>query len=296
MNSLLHTIRGLDSLAATHELYAAGFGREQLRSAVARGDIQRVRQGWYSTPDLHPLLSQAACVGGRLGCVSGAALHGLWLPPSEGLHVVVEHNDCRLRTAKNMRQRLTEHPSGVTAHWHRDRMAGSRLLLDPIACLEDVIRCQPPDYAVAIADSALRRPSLWKPALITPAQWGKLIDGMPGRSRQLALALALADGVCESGTESIARFRLAKYGLPLRPQVWIGRKRVDFLIGRRLVVEIDGAEYHIDPERFEADRTRDAELTAINYIVLRFSYNQVIHRWREVEAAILAAVAHGDHL
>jgi very-short-patch-repair endonuclease len=115
---------------------------------------------------------------------------------------------------------------------------------------------------------------------------------MPSRSRQLALA----DGVCESGTESIARFWLARYHLPLRPQVWIGEKRVDFLIGRRLVVEIDGAAYHIDPERFEADRTRDAELTALNYIVLRFSYNQVIYRWPEVEAAILAAVAHGDHL
>ena len=291
MNSLPQTIRELDGLAATHELYAAGFDKRQLRSATTRGDIQRVRQGWYGTPDMHPLLSQAARVGGRLGCISGAALHGLWLPPDEDLHVIVDHNDCRLRTARNMRQRLAEHPSGVTPHWHRDRMTGSRLLLDPIACLEDVIRCQPPEYVVAIADSALRRPSPWKPALITPAQWGRLIAGMPSRSGQLALA----DGICESGTESITRFRLVKYHLPLQAQVWIDRKRVDFLIGRRLVVEIDGAEYHIDPERFEADRTRDAELTAISYIVLRFSYNQVIYRWREVEAAILAAVARGDH-
>jgi very-short-patch-repair endonuclease len=292
MNSLQHAIRALDDLAATHELYAAGFGKERLRNAVARGEIQRVRQGWYGTPELHPLLSQAARVGGRLGCISGAALHGLWLPPNGGLHVVVDHNDCRLRTANNMRRRLTEHPSGVTPHWRSDRMAGSRLLLSPIACLEDVIRCQPPEYAVAIADSALHQASPWKPALITLAQWNSVIEGMPSRSRQLALA----DGVCESGTESIARFWLARYHLPLRPQVWIGGKRVDFLIGRRLVVEIDGAAYHIDPERFEADRTRDAELTALNYIVLRFSYNQVIYRWPEVEAAILAAVAHGDHL
>lgn len=292
MNSLLQTICELDGLAATHELYAAGFDKRQLRSAVAGGDIQRVRQGWYSTPDMHPQLSQAARVGGRLGCVSGAALHGLWLPPNEGLHVIVDHKDCRLRTPKNMRQRLADYPSGVTSHWHRDRMEGSRVLLDPIACLGDVIRCQPPEYAVAVADSALRRPSPWKPALITPTQWGRLIDGMPSRTRQLSLA----DGICESGTESITKFRLTKYRLPLQAQVWIDRKRVDFLIGRRLVVEIDGAEYHIAPERFEADRTRDAEFTAINYIVLRFSYNQVIYRWREVEAAILAAVARGDHL
>lgn len=292
MEPLVRTIRGLGSLAATHELYAQGFGKQALRNAVDRGAIQRVRQGWYGTPDVHPLLIQAARVGGRLGCISGAALHGLWLPPDEGLHVVVDHNDCRLRAAKNMRERLAEHPSGVKPHWHRDRMPGSRLLLDAIACLEDAIRCQPPEYAVAIADSALRPPSRWEPAMITPAQWSKLIDGMPSRRR----LLALADGICESGTESITRFRLARYRLRLQPQVWIDGKRVDFLIGRRLVVEIDGAEYHTDPERFEADRSRDAALTAIGYIVLRFSYNQVIYRWREVETAVLAAVARGDHL
>ena len=67
------------------------------------------------------------------------------------------------------------------------------------------------------------------------------------------------------------------------------------MIGRRLVVEVDGAAYHIDPVRFEADRTRDAELCALNFIVLRFSYNQVIYRWSEVEGAVLAAVARGDH-
>ena len=82
----------------------------------------------------------------------------------------------------------------------------------------------------------------------------------------------------------------------MRPQVRIADKRVDFLIGRRLVIEVDGAEYHIDPVRFEADRTRDAELTTIGYIVLRFSYNQVIYRWHEVESAILASVTRGDHL
>ena len=104
MDSLAHTIREFDGLAATHELYAAGFGRQTLRSAVARGEIQRTRQGWYSTPDVHPQLLQAARVGGKLGCISGAALHGLWLPPDENLHVIVDHNDCRLRTAKNMRR------------------------------------------------------------------------------------------------------------------------------------------------------------------------------------------------
>ena len=291
MKFLTQTIRSLDNFAATHELYAAGFGKLWLRAALGRGVILRVRQGWYSTPDVDPLLLQAARVGGRLGCISGAALHGMWLPPDERLHVTVDHNDCRLRWPNDMRRRLVEHPAEAKVHWRLDTPPGSRLLLDPIACLEDVIGCQPIEYAVAIADSALRRPKPWLTPLITQNQWAELIAGVPSISAQLAQA----DGLCETGTESITRFRLARFRLPMVPQVRIDGKRVDFLIGRRLVIEVDGAEYHIDPVRFEADRTRDAELTAIHYIVLRFSYKQVIYRWHEVEAAILAAVARGDH-
>jgi very-short-patch-repair endonuclease len=71
---------------------------------------------------------------------------------------------------------------------------------------------------------------------------------------------------------------------------------VDFVIGERLVIEVDGAEYHTDPVRFEADRRRDALLSARGYRVLRFSYRLVIDDWPTVETAVLAAVARGDHL
>jgi very-short-patch-repair endonuclease len=73
-----------------------------------------------------------------------------------------------------------------------------------------------------------------------------------------------------------------------------GGDRVDFVIGRRLIVETDGETYHSDPIRFEADRRRDARLSVLGYRVLRFSYNQVRTRLTEVEAAILAAIARGD--
>jgi very-short-patch-repair endonuclease len=74
-----------------------------------------------------------------------------------------------------------------------------------------------------------------------------------------------------------------------------GAGRVDFLIGTRLVVEVDGYTYHSDPARFESDRRRDARLSALGYRVLRFSYRQVFERWHEVRAAVLAAVARNDH-
>jgi len=83
----------------------------------------------------------------------------------------------------------------------------------------------------------------------------------------------------------------------LRPrrQVTIrGVGRVDFVFGTRLVVEVDGEVFHSGSTEFEADRRRDALLSARGYRVLRFSYQQVMQRWPEVHAALLAALLRGD--
>lgn len=292
MRSLTDTIHGYGGLAATHQLYAAGFNKWMLSLAVNHGTIVRVRQGWYCTPDVDPLLQRAIRVGGRLGCISAAAVHGMWSPPEEHLHVSLHGNSCRPRSPHNMKRRLGRNAIGVTTHWSTRSLSGTRLVLDPLACLQEVARCQPIEYAVAIANSALRNSSDGNSPLISRAEWDALADTMPTRAQ----VLHLADGVCESGTESVAWVRLTRRKVPHRRQVWIDGKRVDFLVGRRLVIEVDGAAYHIDPVRFELDRTRDAQLCALDYVVLRFSYNQVIYRWSEVERAVLASVARGDHL
>lgn len=290
MLSLDQTIRERGGLAATHELLSAGFNKKSLSAAANHGLIVRVRQGWYCTTDVHPTVQQGIRVGGRVGCISGAALYGMWQPPDEHLHVSIKHEQCRLRTPHSMKRRLSVYPARVTTHWTTKNRTGSRLVLDPISCLAEVVRCQPVEYAVAVANSGMRTDSGRAP-LLTLGEWERVAEGYPRR----ASTLRLADGVCESGTEVITWVRLARHHLPIRRQQWIDGKRVDFLVGRRLVVEIDGAAYHVDPVRFEADRSRDAELCAIGYIVLRFSYNQVIYRWPQVESAILAAVARGDH-
>ncbi len=291
MHFLTETIHNYGGLAATHELLAAGATKHTLAYAVHSDIIIRVRQGWYCIPDVHPQLQQGIRVGGRLGCISGAALYGMWMPPNENLHVSLDHNDCRLRTPTDKSRRLARSAPGVTTHWNSDSRPGSRLLLDPLSCLAEVIRCQPIEFTVAVANSGLRPNNLSDDPLVSRYEWQSLIDCFPGRSRQLELA----DGVCESGTESIVWVRFTAHRLPMKRQVWIEGMRVDFVVGRRLVVEVDGAAYHIDPVRFEADRRRDARLCTLGYLVLRFSYNQVLYRWHEVEDAVLAAVARGDH-
>ena len=169
-------------------------------------------------------------------------------------------------------------------HW-RSHHRTPRLLLDRIDCLDDMLGCQPPELIAAAADSVLREhPSCLR-------RWQQLAAIAPSTLRS---ALSRVDGICESGTETLVWQRLGR-SLDLRRQAVIaGVGRVDFVLGDRLVVEVDGFAYHSDPAQFEADRRRDAVLSTLGYRVLRFSYHQVLDRWTEVEAAIHAAVARGD--
>jgi uncharacterized protein DUF559 len=65
---------------------------------------------------------------------------------------------------------------------------------------------------------------------------------------------------------------------------------VDFVwLHRRLIVEVDGYEYHREPSRFERDRENDVTLTVKGWRVMRFT-------WRKIEqhpAWVAAAVRGG---
>ena len=78
------------------------------------------------------------------------------------------------------------------------------------------------------------------------------------------------------------------------PQIWILGHRVDFLIGERLVVQIDGG-HHVGSQR-TSDIAHDAALMAAGYHVIRLSYEQIIDDWPTVQDMIARAVAAGLHL
>src|SRR5690606_18651631 len=66
---------------------------------------------------------------------------------------------------------------------------------------------------------------------------------------------------------------------------WIGR--VDFLFrGARIVVEVDGAEFHDGLLDRRRDEKRDARLAAAGWYVLRFRWSDVVDRPNRVAQAI----------
>lgn len=111
------------------------------------------------------------------------------------------------------------------------------------------------------------------------------------RARQL---LEQCTPFSDSGLETKVKHRLRWLGIPIREQSWVLGRRVDLLIGSRLVVQIDGA-HHTGPQR-DADIAHDAQLALRGYRVIRVSYHQVMREWEFVQQLIVGAIARGEHL
>ena len=95
----------------------------------------------------------------------------------------------------------------------------------------------------------------------------------------------------DSGLESLLRLRLRRIGIALASQVEIpGVGRVDFVLGDRLILEVDGGTATRAPSQRHKDLVRDAVAAAHGFDTLRFDYALVVHDWPLVEAAILAKV------
>lgn len=282
--SIRQEIIAQGGLAPTHRLKKRGWTGFSLARSVSSGSIIRVRKGWYALPEEKSQRLEAARVGGRLTCSAGAADWGLWTrtatPP---LHVAVRPDASRLRDPRDYRKRMSAN-GDATIHWVGPRR-GTAFVVDPLSCLLDMTRCEPLESVVAAADCALRL------GLVTRRQWASAIANLPARMR---VQLAAVDPASGSYWESIVRFRLGRIGIRTQTQVQLGPKlRVDFLIGRHLVVEIDGRQ-HAEFAQHEVDRVRDAELSALGCRCLRFTPRQVNRSWSTVRAAIDASISRGD--
>ena len=245
----------------------------------ATGEVVFIRQGWYANPWLRIDKQHAARVGGRLACSSAAGRLGMWEPLVTSTHVCVPVNAARLRSPTSCRTALGEDVR-VEAHWTGLDPAGSRTVVGAPHCIRRVAFREAPEIALAVAESALHR------GVLSDLDRQAALASFPAGLRRLLDRAG-------RGSESVFLSRMARAGVAVRQQVRIGGIRVDGLIGDRMVVEIDSRRLHQDPA---AGRARDALLSVLGYRVLRFDSFQVMDRRATVEAAVLAAIARGDHL
>jgi len=267
-------------LIPTFRLRQCGIGARRIAALCHSGRLVRVRQGWYVLPGMPRTVVEAVRVGGQLTCHGALDMLGVWAVKDSRLHVAVDDDATQLRTAHDPRRRRERRDRRVRVHWRRASTATRSVIASLEDALSDYARCAPFEHVAAAVDSALHQ-------------------GMISREHPLAARFSAVgvDGTCESGTETIFWLRMRHHRLPIRRQIrFHGVGRVDFLIGERLIIEVDGQGFHDDETSFERDRERDARLSVLGYRVLRFSYKQVMSEWALVEAAVLAAMARGDHL
>ena len=61
--------------------------RPALDIMLRRGQVIRIRRGWYSSPFADPVVVRAVGSGGVLSCLSALQFAGIWVPAASGLHV-----------------------------------------------------------------------------------------------------------------------------------------------------------------------------------------------------------------
>lgn len=261
-------------IARTRTLLHAGVSSYALRRAKESGRIVTVRGGWVAIPDADRLLLGAVKRGVVLSCVTLAERKGLWVPEHSALHVAVAPNASRVVVADH-----------VMVHWSKPVIARRSDDIEDhlVNALSVIAQCQPFETAVVIWESALNK-------VLVDRQSLARLPLPPAAVTVLERARPFAD----SGLETIIVFRLGWMRVPMVQQAWVLGHRVDLLIGERLVVQIDGAT-HTGAQR-TSDIRHDAELKLRGYHVLRFSYEQIMEHWEQVQAVIMEAIAQGLHL
>jgi very-short-patch-repair endonuclease len=145
--------------------------------------------------------------------------------------------------------------------------------------LVHALGCLPLVDALVMVDSALRN------KCVCVSDLRKRIIG-PDSVRRRGL-LDLADGKAGSVIETVARLAIRLAGLPVQSQVYIPDVgRVDLVVDGWLVIEIDGYAHHSTREQFRNDRRRANLLAEKGFVLLRFSYEDVMHRTAQMVAQI----------
>ncbi|WJL95285.1 type IV toxin-antitoxin system AbiEi family antitoxin domain-containing protein [Microbacterium sp. ET2] len=273
-HAIAAVIRSHGGIVRGRQLLSYGATRSLLARAVDRGVIARVRSGVFATTEAEPLVLAAAAHGGELCCASALRHLGVW----------VLDDRARLHVWLGSGGRRHPHPECRCID-HRDAGGSAFGVVSLVQALVQVARCLGGEAFFCALESALRQ------GLLTRADRAEVRARVSARFRWL-VDLARADA--DSGLESLVRLRLHRLGITVRSQVFISAVGVvDFLIGDRLILEIDGRQNHEGPSLRHKDLVRDAEAAALGYETLRFDYALVIHNWPRVERAILARLARG---
>jgi hypothetical protein len=123
-------------------------------------------------------------------------------------------------------------------------------------------------------------------------------SGRPGCARvhRVLAGMDHDSSLVESDLESLLLTLIVAAGLPAPVAQYpvtvdSAHYRLDFAYpARRIAIEGDGFAFHSDRQRFESDRQRQNDLVLDGWLVLRFTWRQIVHQPDQVAARIAAAL------
>ncbi len=260
-------------VARVRTLTRLGVSAYELRRERERGRIRSICRGWVALAGADAMLVTAARRGVVLSCITLAARRGLWVLDDSEPHVAAPPHSGHAGAGRGV------------VHWSapvfprdpdlREDSLENALIL--------IAGCQPRESALATWESALKK-DLVDLEVLRRAP-------LPRAAREL---LDEARPFADAGTETIFFTRLRWLNVRIIPQAWLLGHRVDFLIGERLVIQIDGG-HHVGAQR-ASDIRHDAQLKLHGYHVIRIGYDQLVNDWPAVQNMIMDAIAQRLHL
>lgn len=262
---------------ARRQLVARGVPPHRIDHRVASGFLHPMHRGVYGIALLPGRLRRE--FAGVLACGDGSyvshraagAVHGLVPPLVEGAPVTVStRRDVRIRHAGLRVRRVSTLDRDEVAVMEGLPLTGpGRTLLD-LGTVSDSRELERA-LAFALRTRLLDRATLQALIARHPRH--------PGRGRLRAL-LETEAGPAFTRSEAESRFLdlVRKNGLPApAANVIVEGFEVDFLWRRqRLIVEIDGRQYHGGDPAFERDRDRDTILMAAGFRTMRVTWKKLV--------------------
>ena len=280
-------------LVTRRQLLALGIESSMISRALRRGRLHRVHQGTYSLvpwpalPDLaHELAAVLACGDAALlSHHTAAAAWGLRPSLNGDVDVTVIGADCgRKRDGIRLHRINGLDPRDIRRYQGIPITSPARALLE---IAPDVTDRQ---LERALDEALIKR-------LITHAAINAVIAAYP-RARGVARLRAIADPgrpttQTRSGGEEALLALIRKANLPT-PEVnaKVGNYTADFLWRKqKVIVELDGYDYHRGRAAFERDHQRDAEHQRMAHLVIRITGRQLAHQHEAILVRIATALA-----
>ena len=267
----------LGGVATTGDLLRLTSER-RLRTALARGDVERLARGRYRLPDADRALARAARAGGVVSHLSAAVVHGWEVAHPPTLPWVTVPRKAKVTDRRGMTLVYGDLPE-------------ERVVTGCTRTVVDCGRRLPFPEALAVADSALRRGDVDGVRLVAAAA------EVRGKGAAAARRVAHhADRRAANPFESVLRALALEAGLTVEPQGEVvagGRTLHPDVLDRdhRLALEADSWTWHCARGAVARDCWRYTVLALAGWRVLRFTHVQVMQQPGWVVACLRAAAA-----